>query len=78
MKKSLLKCDPYINVYLFTTQLLVAVFVDFLEDIGSCWRIANIDELNLEHESRLRGNDIASTAIAIAQFWRNDQFAFFT
>lgn len=75
MKK---KCDPYIKVYLFATQLLIVVLVDFLEDIGGWWAVANVDEFHIEEQRGLGWDDIASTAIAIAQRWRNGEFTFFT
>lgn len=72
------KCDPYILVYLFAAQLLVTVFIDFLENIGGWWAVANIDELNIKDQSGLGWDNIASTAIAIAQLWWNGKFTFFT
>lgn len=69
---------PYINFYLFAAQLVVAIFVDFLEHIG-CWmRITNIEKFNFKDQCSAAGNHITSTTITIAQRWWNGQFSLFT
>lgn len=72
------KCDPYIDDYLFATQLLVGVLVDLLEDIGGGRGVADVDQLHVEQEGGLWRDHIPGTLIPIAQLGRNGQFALLT
>lgn len=58
-------------VYLFATQLFVAVGVNLLEDVGGWRRSTDVDKLHLEDQSGFGRNHVASTAIAVAQLGRN-------
>lgn len=69
---------PYIDGYLIAAQLVVLVVVDHLEHVGLGLLVADVDQLHLEDESGSTGNHLASSAVTVAERWRNGQLALLT
>lgn len=66
----------YIDGYLFAAQLVVAVLVDQLEHVRlGRLRVADVDQLHLEHQRGAAGDHLAGAAVAVAQLRRDRQLA---